>query len=150
MAAADEGSKRRRPEELPAVALAQLGCLVLGHRREVAACLLLLFDQTACPGRSIEKQHAAGFRAGALPGMRHATRHEGAGAGAADRDLVADLEGDLAGEDIGHLVAVVVQVERALCPGGTTVFGVSIADFSSFLSTSELDQPRDGTSRFIM
>src|SRR5258708_8894373 len=50
--------------------------------------------------------------------MRHAARHEGAGAGAADRDLVADLEGDLAIQDIRHLVAVVMQVERALCPGG--------------------------------
>src|SRR5216683_2949164 len=112
------GSERRRSEELPAVALAQLGCLALGHRREAAACPLLLFYQPACPGRSIEKQHAPGFRAGALPGMRHAACHEGAGAGAADRDLIADLEGDLAGEDIGHLVAVVVQVERALGPGG--------------------------------
>ena len=33
------------------------------------------------------------------------------GAGAADRDLVADHEGDLAAEDIGHLVAVVMQME---------------------------------------
>src|SRR5437667_11363324 len=87
VAAADEGSERRRPEELPAVALTQLGCLALGHRREAAACLLLLFDQPACPGRSIEKQHAAGFRAGALPGMRHAARYEGASAGATDRDF---------------------------------------------------------------
>src|SRR5258708_2787996 len=101
-------SERRRPEELPAVALAQLGCLALGHRREVAACPLLLFYQPACPGRSIEKQHAPGFRAGALPGMRHAARHEGTGAGAADRDLVADHERDLAAQDIGHLVAVVM------------------------------------------
>jgi hypothetical protein len=33
------------------------------------------------------------------------------------------------------------------CPGGTTMLGVSIANFSSFLSKSELDQPRSGTSR---
>jgi hypothetical protein len=37
--------------------------------------------------------------------------HEGTSAGAADRDLVADHEGDLAAEDIGHLVAVVMQME---------------------------------------
>src|SRR5437660_9500996 len=92
VAAADEGSERRRPEELPAVALAQLRCLALGHRRKAAARLLLLFDQPARPGRSIEKQHAAGFRAGALPGMWHAARHDGAGAGTADPDLVADQE----------------------------------------------------------
>src|SRR6266478_6694451 len=116
--AADEGSERRRAEELPAVALEYVCQLALIHRCEFAAGPLLLFDQPARPGRSIEKQHAPGFRAGALPGMRHATRHEGAGARAADRDLVADLEGDLAGEDIGHLVAVVVQVEGALGPGG--------------------------------
>jgi hypothetical protein len=36
------------------------------------------------------------------------------------------------------------------CPGGTTVFGVSIANFSSFLSKSEFNQPGGGTSRFIM
>src|SRR6266481_3385593 len=49
--------------------------------------------------------------------MRHAARHEGAGTGAADRDLFADLEGDLAAQDIGHLVAVAMQVEGAPCPG---------------------------------
>src|SRR6266851_3419134 len=130
------GSERRRSEELPAVALAQLGCLALGHRREAAACPLLLFYQPARPGRSIEKQHAPGFRAGALPGMRHAARHEGAGSGAADRDLVADEERDLAGEDIGHLVAVAMQVERALGPGRNgflehhdAVAGLSAAQF---------------------
>src|SRR5207245_6982623 len=58
-----------------------------------------------------------GFGTGALPGMRHAARHEGAGARAAERDLVADLERDLAAQDIGHLVAVVMEVERALGPG---------------------------------
>src|SRR6267378_8362348 len=116
-AAADEGSERRRSEELPAVALEYVRQLALIHRSESAACALLLFDQPACFGRSVEKQHASGFRAGALPGMRHATWHEGAGTGAADRDLIADLEGDFAAQDIGHLVAVVVQVERAPCPG---------------------------------
>src|SRR5439155_1484148 len=69
-------------------------------------------------GRGIEKEHAPGFGTGALPGMRHAARHEGAGSGAADRDLIADQEGDLTAQDIGHLVAVVMQVEGALGPGG--------------------------------
>ena len=68
------------------MALQHLGQLGLGHRCEFTAGPLLLFDQPACPGRGIEKQRAPGFRAGALPGMRHAARHEGAGAGAADRD----------------------------------------------------------------
>src|SRR6516165_5832622 len=102
--------ERRRSENLPAVAFAYL-C-------QFAASPLLLFQQPARLGRGIEKQHPSGFCAGTLPGVRHVARHEGTGAGAADRDLVADLEGDLAAEDIGHLVAVVMQVERALCPGG--------------------------------
>src|SRR4051812_19304053 len=110
--ASDEGSERRRAEQLPTVALEDLRQFVRIHRSEPAACALLLFDQPACLGRSIEKQHAPGFRAGALPGMRHAAPNEGAGAGAADRDISADLEGDLAAQDIGHLVAVVMQVER--------------------------------------
>jgi len=62
-------------------------------------------------GRSVEKQHPRGFRAGTLPCVRHAAWHESTGAGAADRDLVADHEGDLAAEGIGHLVAVVMQME---------------------------------------
>ena len=102
----DEGSERRRAEQLPTVALEDLRQFVRIHRSEPAACALLLFDQPACLGRSIEKQHAPGFRPGALPGMRHAAWHKGAGAGAADRDLVADQERDLAAEDVGRLIAV--------------------------------------------
>src|SRR5713101_3450782 len=113
-----EGLERRRPHDLPAVALADLGHLALGHRREGAARPMLLLQQAARLGRRIEKQHPPGFRAGALPGMRHAAWHESAGAGAADRGLVADLERDLAAQDIGHLVAAVMQMERALGPGG--------------------------------
>src|SRR6267154_964297 len=79
---------------------------------------MLLLDQPARLGRRVEKQHPPGFRAGALPGMRHAARHEGIGAGAADADLVADHESDLAAQDIGHLVAVVMQMKGALGAGG--------------------------------
>jgi len=62
------------------------------HRRGFAVRPLLFLQQPARPVRSIEKQHPPSFRAGALPGMRHTAWHAGAGAGAADRDLVADLD----------------------------------------------------------
>src|SRR5881296_907419 len=114
----DEDLERRWSDDLPTMAPAQFGRLPLVHRGEGAVRPLLLLQQPARPGRSIEKQHPPGLRAAVLPGMRDAARHEGAGAGAADRDLVADLEGDLAAQDIGHLVAVMMQMERALCPGG--------------------------------
>ena len=64
--------ERRRSEELPAVTLQHVRQLALVHRCEFAAGPLLLFYQPACPGRSVKKQHAPGFGAGALPGMRHA------------------------------------------------------------------------------
>src|SRR5476649_737163 len=113
--------ERRGSEELPAVTLEYAGPLTLGHRGECAAGPLLLLDQPAGLGRRIEKQRASGLRAGALPGMAHAARQEGAAAGAADRDLVADQEGDLAAQHIGHLVAVVMQVEGALGPDGKSL-----------------------------
>jgi hypothetical protein len=76
--------------------------------------------------------------------MRDAARHEGTCAGPTDRDIVADLERDLAAQDIGHLVAVVMQVERALRPGGTvssnTMMLPPVAPPSS-LSTA--DRPGD-------
>src|SRR5271168_2642624 len=44
--------------------------------------------------------------------MRNITRHEGAGTGPADRDCVTDLEGNLAAQDVGDLVAVVMEMHR--------------------------------------
>src|SRR5437764_3930083 len=110
-------SERRRAEELPAVTLQRIGEFAFGHRRKAALGPVLLLEQAARLGRGVQKQHPPGLGAGALPGMRHAARHEGVGAGTADRDLVADQEGDLAGEDIGDLVAVMVQMEGALGAG---------------------------------
>jgi len=74
------------------VVLANLCQLALVHRREFAVGPLLLVQQPARLGRNIEKQHPPGFCAGALPGMRHAAWHEGAGTGGADRDLVANQD----------------------------------------------------------
>src|SRR5262249_19019977 len=110
------GLERRRSDDLPAVTPAQLGRLALVHRRHGMVRPLLLLHQPARAGRNVEKQHTPGFSAAVLPRMRNAARHEGAGAGATDRDLVADLERDLAAQDVRHLVAVVMQMERALCP----------------------------------
>src|SRR6058998_1207177 len=61
-------------------------------------------DVAAGGGRGVEKQDAAGFAAGTLPGMRDVAREERAGAGAADGNIVADLKGNLAGEHPGDLV----------------------------------------------
>jgi hypothetical protein len=44
--------------------------------------------------------------------MRNIAPHEGAGAWPADRDCIADLEGDLAAQDVGDLVAVVMEMHR--------------------------------------
>ena len=99
--------QRRRSEQLPAMALQYLRQLALIHRsnfRPVRCCSSI--NPPPCP--ECRETARARFRAGALPGMRHAARHECAGAGAADRDLIADLESDLAAQDIGRLVAVVM------------------------------------------
>src|SRR4029450_13018576 len=79
-------SERVRPDDLPAVALAELLALGLAHR----------------PGRP---QRAPGASARPLPGVRDIAREKRAGAGPADAHLVADLERDLAGEHPGNLVA---------------------------------------------
>src|SRR5450755_2972733 len=67
------------PEEF--VAFVGVGRSMLRERLDIAAGA----------GRGVEKQHAAGFVAGVLPGIRDVARHERAGAGPADGDLVTDL-----------------------------------------------------------
>src|SRR6266850_67321 len=99
-------SQRVRTDDFPAVALAELLAFSVVHRP--GRTLQELFDVAAGGGRGVEKQDAAGFAAGALPGMRDVAREEGARAGPADAHLVTDLEGDLTGEHPGDLVAVAV------------------------------------------
>jgi hypothetical protein len=77
-----------------------------------------LLDVLARVGRRVEEQRAGGAGAAVLPGMRHAARKEGAGAGAAGEQLVADLEAEFAIEHPDDLVAVVVEVVPALGAGG--------------------------------
>src|SRR5271167_1108498 len=107
-------SKRVWADDFPAVALEEF-VVFLGVDR---AALRKILKQAAGSGRGVEKQRPGGFAAGVLPGMRDVARHERAGAGPADGDLVADLKGDLAGEHPGDLVAVVVEMEEALGAGG--------------------------------
>src|SRR5713226_6745417 len=101
-------------DDFPAVALEEFVAFVVVCR----AALRERLDIAAGGGRGVEKQHAAGFAAGVLPGMRDVARHERAGAGPADGDLVADLEGEPAGEHPSDLVAVAVQMEEALGADG--------------------------------
>src|SRR6267142_6697325 len=107
-------SKRVWTDDFPVVAIAELIAFVVVDRAVVQE----LLDVAAGCGRGVHEQDAAGFAAGALPGMWDVAREERAGAGPADGDLVADLEGDLAGEHPGDLVAVAVQMEQALGADG--------------------------------
>src|SRR5438046_6955583 len=108
------GSQRRRAEELPAVALQRVGPFLLGHHREAALGPMLLLDEPACLGRGVEEQHPPGFRPGALPGMRHIARQEGARPRPADRDRLAVQEGDLAGQPVVELVDGMVLMTGTL------------------------------------
>src|SRR5437899_117303 len=110
------GSKRRRADYLPAVPAAHL--VGLGVVDRALRALQSFLEEPTCLGRGVEEENTAGLGARVLPSMRHASRHEGTGAGSADRDLVADLESDLAAQHPGDLVAVAVQMERCLSPGG--------------------------------
>src|SRR5207249_4828603 len=102
-------SERVWTDDFPVVAVAELVAFVVVDRAVVQE----LLDVAARCGRGVHEQDAAGFAAGALPGMRDVAREERAGAGPADGDLVADLKSDLAGEHPGDLVAVAVQMEEA-------------------------------------
>src|SRR2546428_4054757 len=97
--------KRVWTDDFPAVALAEFIAFVVVDR---SGAFQELLDVAAGGGRGVQKQDAAGFAAGVLPGMRDVAREERAGAGAADGNIVADLKGDLAGEHPGDLVAVAV------------------------------------------
>src|SRR6516164_4678410 len=103
-------SKRRRPDDLPAMAPVR-GSDVLRIKRLIGALQpLRLLEKPARSGRGIKEQHPSRLRTRVLPGVSEPALHEGTGAGTAHRNLVADLEGDLAGQHIGDLVTVVVQV----------------------------------------
>src|SRR6185312_14667755 len=77
-----------------------------------------LLDKTPGATRRVEEHSAACAGAVALPGMRHVTRQEGAGARTTGEHLVADLESEFALQHPDDLVAVVMQVVRALGAGG--------------------------------
>src|SRR5690348_6322527 len=103
---------------------------------------LRLLEKPTRPGRGIKEQHPRRLGARVLPSVSEPARHEGAGARAADRDLLADLEGDLAGKHIGYLVAVVVQVisrlstgRRSLLKHHHTLAGLSAQEFERGRST---------------
>src|SRR5713226_6782556 len=87
-------SKRVWAVDFPAVTLTEsFAFLVVGRP---GGALQELLDEAAGGGRGVEKQDAAGFAAGVLPGMGDVARQERAGARPADGNLVADLKGDLA------------------------------------------------------
>src|SRR5437588_8148569 len=95
-------SERRRPDDLPAVPVADFGEFLLAQRTDRAMQQLL--KELTRPAGRIEEQHLARLGAGALPGMRDIARHEGAGTWPADGGLLADLERDFAAQDVGHFV----------------------------------------------
>src|SRR6516165_4392354 len=103
-------SKRRRPDDLPAMAPIRRSDVFRSKRLIGALQPLRLLEKPARSGRGIKEQHPGRLGARVLPGMSEPARHEGAGARTTDRDLLTDLEGDLASEHVGDLVAVVVQV----------------------------------------
>ena len=98
-----------RADNHPAVSFSDSDKLVVRRRNGVPRQLL---EQAPGPARRVKEQHASALGAGALPGMRDATGHEGAGSRPADGELIADLERDLAAQDVGHLIAVVMEVHR--------------------------------------
>src|SRR5204863_8015141 len=111
-------SQRRGADDFPLVTPVDRGDFLRVDRGDRAVQFLQILEPFPGRGRRVHEQYTAGLDAGVLPGMRYAARHEGAGAGAADRHRVADLERDLAGEDVGDLVAVVVDVIAGRGAGG--------------------------------
>src|SRR5207248_10487442 len=99
-------------DNFPAVSFRNPDKLAVIERRRNIGMARQLLEQAAGAARHVEEQHTACFGAGALPGMRDVAGHEGAGSGAADRDLVAYPERYLAAQHVGHLVAVVMEVHR--------------------------------------
>ena len=110
---ADVNSKWVRTDNLPPMALQ--ACLTL--RFVGWPSLREFFDETASGRRGVEKQDAAGFGAGVLPGMRDFTRHECTCTGTTDGDLVSNHEGEFAGQYPCDLVAVVMQMVEACAAG---------------------------------
>src|SRR3954452_9514626 len=115
------GSQRHQPgvrsewwgsHNLPAVPFRDPDKFAVIERRRNIGMARQLFKEAASSPRHVKKQHTAGLGAGTLPRVRDIAGHEGAGSGAANRDLVADLECDLAAQDVGHLIAVVMEVHR--------------------------------------
>jgi hypothetical protein len=129
---AQSSSKRIWSDNLPAVALKKSCSFGVIHR----VPLRKFFNETSSSCGGVEKQHAAGFVACILPGMRDVTRHERTGSRATDGYLVADLEGEFAGKNPGDLIAVVVQMMDARSARGQRL--LEHHDTLASLTTEEL------------
>jgi hypothetical protein len=52
----------------------------------------------------------SGLGASTLPSVWHPARHECAGAGSTNRDLITNLEGDFTAQNVGDFIAIVMNV----------------------------------------
>jgi hypothetical protein len=82
----------------------------------------LFLEKAAGTGRRIQEQNAPCFSAGVLPGVWDAAWQKRTGPRPADGDLISDLKGDFAAQYVGHLVAVVVEMECRLGAGRRSFF----------------------------